>query len=134
MWGHYADSHKGICLIFDEIANEHTQWFAFPVEYKNARPRVNLTMFKDTDVMMSALFHKSVHWEYEREHRMMKWRSPSGYLDFPPKAFVGVILGAKITENDEKFVRDLLIKRPTLEVYRASIDELEFKLNIVRES
>jgi hypothetical protein len=130
MWGHYADSHKGVCLIFDEILNEEIQWFGFPVEYKEARPRVNLTKFNDPEIMMSALFHKSIHWAYEREHRMMQWHQPPGYRDFPPKALAGVVLGAKIGEDDEAFVKNLLLQRPQLEVYQASIDEVEFKLNI----
>ncbi|OWQ98252.1 DUF2971 domain-containing protein [Sphingopyxis witflariensis] len=133
MWGHYADSHKGVCLIFDEIANDKIQWFGFPVEYKEERPRVNLTKFNNPEIMMSALFHKSAHWSYEREHRMIEWAKPPGYRAFPPQALVGIILGASISDDDEAFVRGLLAKRPALEVYRTAIDAVEFKLNIIRE-
>jgi hypothetical protein len=121
-------------MIFDEIANEQTQWFGFPVEYAENRPRVNLTKFKDTNVTMAAVCHKSVHWSYEREHRMIEWNGAPGYRDFPSEALVGIILGAKITTEDEAFVCNLLVQRPKLEVYRASVDEVEFKLNIVKES
>ena len=134
MWGHYADSHKGFCLIFDEIATEQAQWFGFPVEYKEIRPRVNLTKFSDPDVMMSALFHKSAHWSYEREHRMMEWHRPPGYRSFPPQALAGVILGAKMSEDDIAFVSGLLARRPELEIFQASVDDIEFKLNIVRQA
>ncbi len=80
---------------------------------------------------MSALFHKSIHWAYECEHRMMQWRQPPGYREFPPKALSGIILGAKICDDDKVFTRNLLLQRPGLEVYQAAIDEVEFKLNIV---
>lgn len=133
MWGHYADSHKGVCLIFDEIASPQFQWFCFPVEYREARPRVNLTNFANTDTMTAALFHKSAHWSYECEQRMIEWDKTPGYRKFPPKALVGIILGARIPEDDEAFVRGLLAKRPELDVHRAVVDAAEFKLNIVRE-
>lgn len=130
MWGHYADSHKGLCLIFDEIANEQMQWFAFPVDYQEARPRVNLTRFNDPDVMAQALLLKSDHWSYEREQRMIAWDEPPGYRNFPAEALRGVILGAKIGSDDENFICKLLADRPDLRVYRAEIDGTEFRLNM----
>lgn len=133
MWGHYANSHRGVSLIFNEIATERIQWFSFPVEYSEARPKVNLTQFGDPAVMMSALFKKSAYWSYEHEHRMIEWHRPPGYRAFPPQVFVGIILGAKIAADDEAFVRDLLDQRRGLELYRAHVDEIDFKLNIVRE-
>jgi Protein of unknown function (DUF2971) len=131
MWGHYADSHKGVCLIFDEIANNETQWFAFPVSYQEARPRVNLTSFNDPNVMAQALLLKSNHWSYEHERRMIAWRKPPGYRGFPVQQIKGIILGAKIEDNDQTFVRALLENRPNLQVFRAEIDVAEFKLNII---
>jgi hypothetical protein len=130
MWGHYADSHKGVCLIFDEIANEQTEWFAFPVSYQAARPRVNLTRFHESDVMMQALFLKSDHWSYEKEQRMIDWDKAPGYREFPEQLLKGIILGARIDTNDESFVRDLLAKRPRLQTFKAKIDASEFRLCI----
>lgn len=131
MWGHYADSHKGVCLIFDEIANDQTEWFAFPVAYQEARPRVNLTRFNDPNVMMQALFLKSNHWSYEREQRMIDWHGAPGYRVFPARLLKGIILGAKISDDDEAFVRGLLANRPDLRIFRAEIDAAEFNLNMV---
>lgn len=133
MWGHYADSHKGVCLIFDEIANDQTQWFAFPVAYQEARPRVNLARFNDPKVMMQALLLKNNHWSYEREQRMIAWHDAPGYRNFPARLLKGIILGAKIGEDDEAFVRGLLANRPDLRVLRAEVDAAEFKLNMVLE-
>ena len=134
MWGHYADSHRGFCLIFEEIADAKTQWFGFPVEYGKARPLVNLTKFDDPATAMSALCQKSEHWNYEREQRMIEWHRPPGYRTFPTQALVGLILGAKIAPDQEAFVRGLAAQRRGLELHRAVVDKIEFKLNIVRET
>ena len=131
MWAHYADSHKGVCFIFDEIADNQSQWFAFPVAYQEDRPRVNLTCFNDPDVMMQALFLKSDHWSYECEQRMVEWHKAPGYREFPKQQLKGIILGARIGEEDEAFVRGLLESRPELPVFQAQIDAIRFKLNVV---
>ena len=131
MWGHYADSHRGVCLVFDEVANDKTEWFAFPVDYQEARPRVNLTRFNDPAVMMQALFLKSEHWGYEHEQRMVDWRGKPGYRVFPKDRLKSLILGARISEEDRKFVSKLLEKRRDLRLFQAEIDADEFKLNIV---
>lgn len=131
MWGHYADSHKGVCLIFEEIVNDQVKWFTFPVVYQKTRPRLNLTSFNNPDVAMQAMFLKSDHWSYEHEQRMVEWRIPPGYRDFLAQQLKGVILGAKICKNDEVFVRGLLVKRPELSVFQAEIDPAGFNLNIV---
>ena len=131
MWGHYADSHKGVCLIFEEFADDQAEWFAFPVAYQAARPRVNLTCFNDPQVMMQALLLKSNHWSYEREQRMIAWNKAPGYRDFPVQSLTGIILGAKISEANEAFVRSLLPERPDLQLFRAEIDATAFKLEVV---
>ncbi len=131
MWAHYADSHKGVCLIFDEIADDQTGWFAFPVAYQESRPRVNLTCFNDPNVAMQALCLKSHHWSYECEQRMIEWHKAPGYREFPERQLKGMIFGARIGEEDEAFVRGLLEGRPDLRVFRAAIDATQFKLNIV---
>ena len=131
MWAHYADSHRGVCLIFDEIATEQTQWFAFPIVYQEARPRVNLTLFNNPKIMEQGLLLKSNHWSYEREQRMIDWRGAPGYRKFPALSLKGIILGVRIDEKDEAFVSELLTKRPEVRMFRAQIDVTDFKLNMV---
>jgi hypothetical protein len=132
MWAHYADSHKGVCLVFEEIAGPQTNWFALPVTYQKSRPRLNLTSFNNPEMAMQAICLKSDHWSYEREKRMVEWGKAPGYRNFPASQLKGIILGARIGGDDEAFVLELLKKhRPELEVHRATIDDIQFKLNII---
>ncbi len=131
MWGHYGNCHRGVCLGFQEIADIDIGWFGFPVEYQDERPQVNLTSFDKEESAIQALCVKSAHWSYEREHRMIDWDGGAGLRAFPPDQLKSVILGAKISSDDEQFVRSLVAKKPRLLLYRAEIDESEFKLNVV---
>jgi hypothetical protein len=62
---------------------------------------------------------------------MFAWNGAPGYRNFPARLLKGIILGARIREDDEAFVRELLVNRRDLRVFRAEIDAAEFKLNIV---
>ena len=130
MWGHYADSHGGVCLAFQEVCEDDAEWFSFPVIYQSARPRVNLTEMGDPKIMKEALFLKSDHWSYELEQRMFAWNVAPGYKTFPARSLKGVILGARIKSEDEEFIRSLISKRPELDLFRAEMDPDEFKINI----
>lgn len=130
MWGHYADSHRGLCLIFDEVANEHREWFAFPVAYQQDRPRVDLTRFNEVGQMQSALLLKSEDWAYEREQRMIDWKGTPGYREFPRDLLRGVIFGAKMSRQDEEFMRGLLAQRPDVGVFRARVHPSQSRLEI----
>lgn len=70
MWGHYADSHRGLCLGFD-VDDE----IAMPVTYVPKRLNFDEYMTgKFTDAEASSLAAKLVrtkysHWRYEKEVR-----------------------------------------------------------------
>lgn len=129
MWAHYADSHRGVCLIFDESIED--DFFTLSVSYESVRPRANICTMGPADIMKVTLLTKSTHWEYEDEYRIIAYRKLRGYKNFPSKCLVGLVLGAKISADDEGFVLGLLTKRASLEVYRAQIDSSQFKINIV---
>lgn len=56
-----------------------------------------------------------------------------GYRRFEASLLQGIILGAKIKDADEDFIRKLLARRQGLRVFRAEIDPDDFRLNIVPE-
>lgn len=132
MWAHYADSHRGICLVFQETIEETHPFFAIPVIYQNTRPHVDLTKMADPAVAGAAIFCKADHWSYEMEQRMFVWGEAPGYRPFPASCLTGIILGAKISESDEKFVRNLLAKTSLIDIFRAKISESTFDLEVVK--
>ena len=86
MWSHYADSHRGVCLEFEEPKQEE---FAV-VEYTNKRPMIKMYNlfstyiahdfiskpieaegFKYAKDLVKPFFVKSTDWSYEEEIRCL---------------------------------------------------------------
>jgi Protein of unknown function (DUF2971) len=70
-WGHYADSHRGICLGFDVAPAAGLR----KVRYVKSRIRPNLRAMKAmskaaVEHMLDLLTLKFEHWQYEQEHRL----------------------------------------------------------------
>jgi hypothetical protein len=71
MWAHYADAHRGVCLVFDPA----DPFFATaqPVRYQTERPQVNPLVHSPEQMLDAAMFTKSEHWSYEREWRILQY-------------------------------------------------------------
>jgi hypothetical protein len=130
MWAHYADSHRGICLIFDETLTP-SPFVAFKVYYSDRRP---LHPENDSDAMegfKKTVLTKGSDWAYEQECRMMDYVNPAGYRSFPRQALRGVILGARISDENASFVRGLILRRETrIDVFKSRIHDDEFRIDI----
>ncbi|MET0625648.1 MAG: DUF2971 domain-containing protein [Pyrinomonadaceae bacterium] len=128
MWAHYADTHRGLVLCFDERhtffnrrRSENDEfYFVRRVRYSDD-PAVSLATI-DGDAL---LVTKGIKWSYEREWRMLaplrdgtrslKIGGDAVYLfAFPPEALKGIILGANATPAVEASVQNLLADRPEL--------------------
>jgi hypothetical protein len=132
MWAHYADSHRGVCFVFRQTYTAKT-FFAFDVSYEKNRPRIDFSKLDD-QVFRQCLLTKGTDWEYEHERRMLDYRKPPGQRTFPPDSLVGIILGARISQEDRQFIDELVKRRRTpVEKYTASIDEAEFRLVIEQD-
>jgi hypothetical protein len=107
MWAHYADSHKGACLVFDfqMLASER---IGVPIEikYEKILPKYNYVRVR-INGKRSPLFNyrfdqivlgtKTREWQYEREIRLVSRKQ--GKNRFSPKALAGIIFGAKINQK-----------------------------------
>ncbi len=133
MWSHYADCHQGVCLIFTPLLNEidlQRSWLALPVNYTDDRPVVNLANIRELKEFENAVLNKSADWAYEREWRMISYKGGKGYRKFPPQALTGIILGAKISDDDRDFVLSLCSGRNGINIYKAEFDKHKFRVVI----
>lgn len=88
MWSHYTNSHKGICLEFNTLADP--EFFVYPINvvYSESYPELEFT---DKRFTTEVLRTKSKVWEYEDEVRIYK--RESGYHTFNPNSLKSVTFG-----------------------------------------
>ena len=109
MWAHYADNHRGLCLVVGTRLPEDVPAKFWEIKYRLRRPIVNIITNRDQANMLSVL-RKGTDWKYEREWRLVL-EARSRNQRFPievamPVGFLkGVILGLKCTSEDKRAVR-----------------------------
>jgi hypothetical protein len=138
MWSHYADSHKGVCLMYETAKDLDTFVKALPVEYSKSFPVIQYTQNIAGDLIRKAFLTKADDWAYEKERRIFEMDRAGQYMFYAPRSLVGVILGAKISNTDEAKVRDLLIERearghPSLRLYRAVCQESSYAVKVYQD-
>lgn len=137
LWSHYADSHRGVCLIYETAKDLDTFVKALPVEYSKYFPVIKYTPDIAGDLIRKAFLTKAHEWEYEKERRIFESKRAGHYMAFAPRALVGVILGAKISAANEAMIRKLLLERdarhhPPLRLYRAICQESSYAIKVYR--
>lgn len=145
MWSHYADSHHGIAISFD---SKNTFFKKLPgelggfkaVNYKLERPYSYLESMFNPDLW----YTKSKLWEYEQEYRLVSplvseakydWVDMGdGVCRIPKSVIKSVIFGCKCSNEKINDWRSRLADKggfEHLKFYKAEMDKLEYKLNIV---
>lgn len=123
MWAHYADSHRGLVIAFDEkspffdrrVGAEDELRHLRRVTYSNLRPSLPLSDVVDFSPFMT----KGTDWEYEGEWRMIAPLDEASttikvgaqtinLFEFPAQAITGVILGCRMATQRKDEVRQLL--------------------------
>jgi len=146
MWSHYADTHTGLVLCFDEQhdffnrrRSENDEfYFVRRVHYSDG-PVVSLATI-DGDAL---LVTKGTEWSYEREWRMLVPLSDATrslkiggdtvhLFSFPPEALQCIILGARTTPTLEACVQNLLSDRPKLRHVHLARAMLDFDVRSVK--
>jgi hypothetical protein len=68
LWSHYADNHKGMCLVF-EVSEENINNL-HKINYQNNFPEINyLDNLNTREEIIKIVTTKSIEWEYESEYR-----------------------------------------------------------------
>ena len=134
MWSHYANNHGGICMQFDfnkdPVFSEDPFW---KVKYKRKYPKINLYGFGPERKYKKGLLTKAKIWKYENERRIV-WKDGHGKQKINPETLTGIIFGCKIDKKEKSEIREILLKRNyDINIYQASIDVHNYKLNIVFE-
>jgi len=129
MWSHYADGHKGVALVFDASRGEFA--LAYKVAYTAERIPLDITTQDLMEILRATLLSKRESWAYEQEFRCIApelWepdtlRLDGRFLRFAPAQLLGVILGAKISQDDEAEVAAWAAKREAvLTFWKAQIN------------
>lgn len=126
MWAHYADSHQGFVVEFDESHSFFTEKLRShdalrqlrKITYSRHRPNLTLSSVENIDVLLT----KSDDWEYEQEWRMIlpleecDKRIPQNPYEiclflFPPDVVKSVIMGCRISPESKDEMRTLLEER-----------------------
>lgn len=123
MWSHYADSHRGLCLIYaiptepnifyepNKIfgiqdvtygSNQLTDWFKELPAHKNIHEEAF------TKMIQKILTIKDNCWEYENEVRMI--RKTYGIVSIDRSYLQHVCFGLDADENEIKLIRKILEK------------------------
>lgn len=109
MWSHYADGHRGACLVFDTLA-----LMGFPISrfsivgatYSDITPRWNQIRERlaygdsarfNLRFGATVLGTKTLDWAYEHEVRLIS--HTRGVNHFPPDALIGVIRGLRMSDS-----------------------------------
>ncbi|EAZ7286628.1 DUF2971 domain-containing protein [Salmonella enterica] len=108
MWSHYAASHTGFCIGFDEKFLETIEdiELAGYVNYSDDVPVFSFFSEKPEDFSDKIVFSKHTCWAYEVEYRAVT--SSQGIKKFDKSHIKEVILGSHVPYEVEQYVRNFL--------------------------
>jgi hypothetical protein len=149
MWSHYADSHKGFCIIFDKnFLNETIKYPDFmltgfnDVIYKPKLSEAELILelerigFKNEKEL---LFQKLNSWRKEKETRLVAfYKNPTDIrsIGFDKKSILGIIFGEKM-EIDDRNTIIKIIKNDSnysnVKFYTAKKDFENLRMKIIND-
>ena len=79
-----------------------------------------------------AIYTKALPWNYEEEWRVINGAAGPRVRVFESRLLTGVILGARISPEDQAVVAEWAKKHSTpVDIYKATLAEYEFAINIV---
>ena len=105
MWSHYTDSHKGICLKFDVLAD--TDFFSVPFQVLYSKDYPYYNHLKDNSKMVKFLMQtKSDIWNYEGEIRVVKLLA--GAYTFKSEALVEICFGCNCINDEIQKIKSLI--------------------------
>jgi hypothetical protein len=148
MWSHYAESHTGFVVEFDEkhkcfgpkSDNPDEWWRLHKVRYEDERPHTTVIELDFTAILLT----KGRAWEYEKEWRVFRPLNKAvavveakpfniHLFDYPPACIRGVIMGARMPLEERRLFWKAIRQNPAfshVRLYQANIDERRYSLKI----
>jgi hypothetical protein len=104
---------------------------ALPVRYQ---PSVPLIPIADRERLPLPALVKGVDWLYEKEWRLVESKRARSWKELHSSALHGVVFGARCSDDDIDFIRELTQRRasaghPPLCIYAAKIDSKKYELD-----
>jgi len=137
LWSHYADSHKGFCLVFD--ANDDIFNGVQEVRYQDEYPTFHYTIPSKEAMFQLSVSTKYKDWKYEQEYRLVS-NEPNGLnhlpvkdkkLTFPPEMLKAVIFGCRMSEDHKELIKGWCEKRKNkIELRQAKLSDTVYDLDI----
>jgi len=147
MWAHYADSHRGFVIEFDE----HSPFFdrrvnpddelrhLRKVSYSPKRPSLTLADVEDFAPFMA----KGTDWKYEAEWRMIVPLDTAStvigegphavhFFEFPAQAIASVVLGSRMAAHKKEELQKILADSPHFSHVRCVEAEIDNEHYLVR--
>jgi len=117
MWGHYADSHKGICIKYrfcnaiSELGSDNPNVVAYFKDVKYSDGDMSKYSNKDSIILEDAFFLKGKQWEYENELRFLYYdlngKSDYGTIDIP-NCIEAIYFGLKCSGKDKETIQNIM--------------------------
>lgn len=150
MYTHYSDNHTGVCLEYSLKALSTQFEIIDQLNYEIERPIIRfIDGFKmgEKEYSKRFLLTKSKPWEYEKEHRIIAFpvltdegklldsvipvSSEHRIIKLQPKTLTGLILGYKISDEQEALLIDKIrAEHLDVNIYKARPSKLDFKMEI----
>ncbi len=129
MWSHYADNHRGICLVFG-VADNPLFRTASEVVYRKEYPHwVPCDINDRPGLVMELILSKSCDWSYEEEYRLVSVRTSDlsnfqqlhgDFFRLPRGALKAIIMGCEADhKNIGAFIRELAPDLPIKKAVRS---------------
>lgn len=148
MWAHYADSHHGFVIEFNEhsgffdqrVSSEDELRHLRKVIYRPDRPSLDLVEIEDFSPFMT----KGTDWQYENEWRMLlQLQTASRILgegstavhlfEFPGDAVNGIVFGCRMSEAKKIEIKSILEASPHyrhVRCHQSELDNEHYRLRI----
>ena len=153
MWAHYADSHRGFLIGFDDNheffgPTERFKTGLRSMNYEKERFQMTAEMLRDQSIRTEAhdkvFFNKSPEWRYEQERRVISYpgkadrvkgqysSNPIYLFRFPPDLVKEIRIGFRMSADKKKEVLALQQnKYPDAAVYQMHIDKYAYALKAI---